>query len=807
MNSPEGPAELHDPGRPAEVNSPEGPAEVNDPRGPAEVNNPGGPAEVHDLRGPAGVNSRSDRCRSAVTSAKFALFIAPPLAEKRDVAFLTASLLALSVAAADPEAPTSQTSGSDRKAPAETPPPPAETESPPTEAAPWEKAQASIRWGRIEQAEAVLGDLPPAWRRTVVALKALQARAELDPSAEKTRALPPADALVPRIDLSIFDGCVPTRDHPARQAAQDAIARFTPDPSAALQRLRQESLLGETWDLLRRRLKEAGADPRPAARSLLLETPDTPEASALADALGLAGIARLLPTWSQRISRALTLLDTHQNRRARAEARAWLGAEGRGPGPRGRCRLAYVAGKASRKLRDYTSAMVGLRKARSACKAAGDRTTQAKAILLQAHVAKIRGRADQLAKLADALDAAVGPKHRYWDDIVYRRALVLEDRDLTEARKVLETLVRTTPKGDYRWQAEWKLAWGALMEGDRDRALRHLEPMTRARDRTVRERAMYWQAKLTEKTEPEEAIRVYRELISRVSYHGLLALQRWRALSADEAQSFEAKLLRTAREGAKEWTESPRVDEHPKARLAERLKAAGLWEHARSVLRTLGCEKKWAAPDRLTLARRMEQLGDYAHAQRLVRSVQERLLKDGLTPESLVAWRTAYSRPYWTEIRAAADERELDPLLLLALAREESTFDADVVSWAGAVGLTQLMPPTAAEAFASVEGGRLRNLERLKDPALNARLGAYVLKEGFDRFGSAPLALSNYNAGGRLTRRFVAKGAGPLDRFVESIGVRQTRRYVKKVLGAWARYRALYGSGLLPDLPTRVAGP
>jgi soluble lytic murein transglycosylase len=168
--------------------------------------------------------------------------------------------------------------------------------------------------------------------------------------------------------------------------------------------------------------------------------------------------------------------------------------------------------------------------------------------------------------------------------------------------------------------------------------------------------------------------------------------------------------------------------------------------------------------------------------------------------DNLPVWLAAFSKPFADELGAAADAAKVERLLLFALSREESTFDPEIVSWAGATGLTQLMPDTAVGAYAAVfKGARLEDMSKLTDPALNLRLGAHVLRVGIKQFGGeVPLALAAYNAGAKLARATMPeKESVDFDLWVESIPIKETRRYVKRVVETWGKYRFLYD----PDSP------
>lgn len=119
----------------------------------------------------------------------------------------------------------------------------------------------------------------------------------------------------------------------------------------------------------------------------------------------------------------------------------------------------------------------------------------------------------------------------------------------------------------------------------------------------------------------------------------------------------------------------------------------------------------------------------------------------------------------------------IDPSLLSAMARVESDYRLDAVSSAGAEGLMQLMPATAArygvpDAFDPVENvlGAARFLDHLRHSDLNGRASL-----------SLPELLAAYNAGPAAVRRF-----GGLPPY------RETREYVRRVL--W-----LYLAGHVPQ--------
>jgi soluble lytic murein transglycosylase len=110
---------------------------------------------------------------------------------------------------------------------------------------------------------------------------------------------------------------------------------------------------------------------------------------------------------------------------------------------------------------------------------------------------------------------------------------------------------------------------------------------------------------------------------------------------------------------------------------------------------------------------------------------------------------------------AAAIVREakrngVDPLLVVAIIRCESSFNNYAVSGVGAMGLMQVMPDTGTW-LAERAGWPLRRSTNLFDSETNVELGTAYIAELINRFGSIEKALVAYNAGPGLAKRILAK--------------------------------------------------
>ena len=132
---------------------------------------------------------------------------------------------------------------------------------------------------------------------------------------------------------------------------------------------------------------------------------------------------------------------------------------------------------------------------------------------------------------------------------------------------------------------------------------------------------------------------------------------------------------------------------------------------------------------------------------------------------------------------AIAREEGVDPDLFLRLIQQESSFNPDAVSSAGAIGLGQLMPGTAADLGVDPY-----------EPEENLRGSARYLRQQLDEFGDTRIALAAYNAGPGNVRKY--GGIPPFE---------ETQNYVSKILGTGAADRTFNGRSA--NLPLAMGQP
>lgn len=155
-----------------------------------------------------------------------------------------------------------------------------------------------------------------------------------------------------------------------------------------------------------------------------------------------------------------------------------------------------------------------------------------------------------------------------------------------------------------------------------------------------------------------------------------------------------------------------------------------------------------------------------------------------------------FPRPYFPVPEWLPGDLAVSRALALSIARRESEFDPKAQSPAGALGLMQLMPETAA-TMAGELGIAYSQDKLTQDPGFNITVGAEYLKHMVDEFGPAvALIASGYNAGPRRPREWIAANGDPRSEavdvvdWVEAIPFAETRTYVMRVVEGVVIYRA-----------------
>ena len=141
----------------------------------------------------------------------------------------------------------------------------------------------------------------------------------------------------------------------------------------------------------------------------------------------------------------------------------------------------------------------------------------------------------------------------------------------------------------------------------------------------------------------------------------------------------------------------------------------------------------------------------------------------------------------------AAKANEVDKLLIYSIIKAESGFKENVKSSSGAIGLMQIMLPTAQEIAQKID---IQNLteEQLYEPKMNIIIGTKyfaTLLETYDN--NINLAIIAYNAGMGNVNNWIANGVINEDGTdIENIPFEETKMYVKKILQNYKIYKEIY---------------
>ncbi len=194
-------------------------------------------------------------------------------------------------------------------------------------------------------------------------------------------------------------------------------------------------------------------------------------------------------------------------------------------------------------------------------------------------------------------------------------------------------------------------------------------------------------------------------------------------------------------------------------------------------------------------ARRFQAAGLWSEAARFGIKLGNIIPIENWASAPLPVLRVLYPPAYADPARLEAARSGLPAPLVQAVMKQESGFDARIVSRAGARGLMQMLPFTGA--LQAVREGLVGfEADALFDPETNLRLGTAFLRDVIRRHGgNLYFSLAHYNAGPKALARWMPQFSGrPIEEAVEDIGYWETRDYVKRVLANYWTYRELYES-------------
>lgn len=349
-----------------------------------------------------------------------------------------------------------------------------------------------------------------------------------------------------------------------------------------------------------------------------------------------------------------------------------------------------------------------------------------------------------------------------------------------EARHLFLELVREYPTSPFAPQALLRAALIAFLDRQFQQAARELDTFNTANpSHSEILAAQYWSGRAWKRAGNDTA-----------------ATTRWHSVLARNGASYYAMLAARAL-GEPVWapgndsTSSPvrrfaDIDSaHARARILQHL---GLLDEMRSEDDRLARDAL-VHPDRaMAAARGFAERGNASRSIALAR----RALDLG-APSTAAVYRLLYPVTQEGVLLAESARSGLDPALVAALIRQESSFTAHATSPAGARGLMQLMP-TVGGSIARRLGFAPWDAVLLYQADVNVQLGTRHLAAALAKYAQIGQALAAYNAGDSRVARWSDNAGGyDAELFVERIPFIETRDYVRIILRNRELYRALYG--------------
>ncbi len=387
------------------------------------------------------------------------------------------------------------------------------------------------------------------------------------------------------------------------------------------------------------------------------------------------------------------------------------------------------------------------------------------------------------------------PQSRWLEEALYSGGnMYLVKRDSAKAIEQYELLVKHFPNSTYAPSAHWHAAWLSYRTRRYPDAARLMDEQIQQYPGGIEvPSALYWRGRLYEDQERNfgQAVNYYHALSVTYAnfYYALLARQRLTVLAAQTTAEPSPALIPVKPPVVPELTgELPENDVHLiKARL---LANAALNEYIGPEIMASPTASQWGA---LAQAEIYVSFGEYTRSLQSMKHSGISFFALPFDRVPVVYWQLLFPQPYWSDLVADSQRNGLDPYLVASLIRQESEFNAGVISHANAYGLMQLLP-SVGKAAAKKLGIKGFSANQLLNPAMNLQLGTLNLREVLDRFsGQKEYALAAYNAGDVPIRQWLAAGDyKDVAEFVESIPYTETRDYVQAILRNRELYRQLY---------------
>jgi soluble lytic murein transglycosylase len=336
------------------------------------------------------------------------------------------------------------------------------------------------------------------------------------------------------------------------------------------------------------------------------------------------------------------------------------------------------------------------------------------------------------------------------------------EKDFEGALKIYHDVLRHYPSDAE--DALWGIGWTEYLSGDYAKSAVTFSQLYEKYDDL---KYLYWQARSLE-SDGKKAAELYGKLMQTDNNFYVFLTYALNKKPLSKPASLTPPLVDISRD---------------KLMKSERIEAMiSLDMQKEAILELLFVSRKIGTPSELVyVISKLQELGEFKRAITLASQI----------PYSEKMHTFWYPLAFWDSVEPIAKKYNIDPLVALSVMREESRFDANAKSVAGAYGLMQLMPQTAYRLDRSLKLG-INRPSQLTVAGNNIQLGSFYLRSLFNEFHSLPYSLAAYNAGELAVRKWQDRGNyKSVDEFIEDIPYAETRNYVKKVLTSYFQYKKL----------------
>ena len=356
----------------------------------------------------------------------------------------------------------------------------------------------------------------------------------------------------------------------------------------------------------------------------------------------------------------------------------------------------------------------------------------------------------------------------------------------------------TFPSSAQAPMCHWKYAWSMYLRRRpeaRDRLRDHVKYFPGSEKANT---ALYFLGRLSEDSSDIAAANTHYNEVSRRypnTYYAILARERQKNLKRGGDSAEAAAFLSEVSFPVIQFDTNLKPDAVTQGRIdrSRLLGQAGLIEYVELELRFGARNGGQVFPVAVELASALTQRGMADKALRYMKNLVPNYLY--LPPQSVSEqfWQLMFPLPFRVTVEQHALARSLDPFLVAGLIRQESEFNPNVISYANAYGLTQIMPATGKELSRRL-GLKGYSTKLLFDPDINIQLGTYYLRSLLNSLHNHwEATLASYNAGKSRADKWMSweRYREPAE-FIETIPFTQTRDYVQSVMRNANMYRWLY---------------